>query len=260
MRVVPIPQLRDNYAYLVIDPATRVAGAVDVAEATAVLEAAERERVDLVAILSTHHHLDHVGGNQDLITACTPRALRVYGYAGDRERIPGLTDALADGERFTVGGLSGKAMFIPAHTRGHLAYYFPEQAAVFTGDTLFAGGCGRLFEGDAAQMKASLEKLARLPNETLVYCGHEYTQNNLRFAASLEPANQALQRRRQEVDALRQAGSPTVPTTIAIEKATNPFLRHHSPELRESVRRRFPDLVDDDVAVFAATRRLKDEF
>jgi hydroxyacylglutathione hydrolase len=260
VRVVPVPQLQDNYAYLAIDPTTGSAGVVDVAEAAPVLDAARRERVEIVAILSTHHHFDRVGGNEDLIRGCAPRAVRVYGYAGDRERIPGITDGLEHGQSFELGRLRAEAIFIPAHTRGHLAYYFPEESVVFTGDTLFAGGCGRLFEGDAAQMKGSLERLAQLPDDTRVYCGHEYTQNNLRFAATLEPGNQALQRRRQEVDQLRQVGHPTVPTTIAIEKATNPFLRSQSRELRESLRTRFPDLGEDAVAVFAATRRLKDTF
>ena len=159
MRVVPVPQLSDNYAYLVIDSDRGVAGVVDVAEAGPVLEAARSEGVELEAILSTHHHFDHVGGNEDLVAACD-RELRVYGFAGDAERIPEITDPLADGDDLTLGGMTARAIFIPAHTRGHLAYYFADQGAVFTGDTLFAGGCGRLFEGDAAQMKASLDRLA----------------------------------------------------------------------------------------------------
>jgi len=158
MRVVPVPQLQDNYAYLVIDPRTERAGVVDVADAGPVLEAAAAERCELTAILSTHHHFDHVGGNEALIAACRPRALAVYGYAGDSERIPGITSPLADGATFEVGALRGRAIFIPAHTRGHLAYYFADAGTVFTGDTMFAGGCGRLFEGDAAQMKSSLER------------------------------------------------------------------------------------------------------
>src|SRR5205085_11184679 len=132
----------------------------------------------------------------------------------DRDRIPGITRGLADGEQFELGSLTARAIFIPAHTRGHLAYYFPREGVVFTGDTLFAGGCGRLFEGDAPQMMASLTKLAGLPDETRVYCGHEYTARNLEFAAMLEPSNQALARRRDEVGVLLRDGKPTVPTTI----------------------------------------------
>jgi hydroxyacylglutathione hydrolase len=260
MRVVPIPQLQDNYAYLIIDERTERAGVVDVAEAEPVLAAAARERCELTAIFSTHHHFDHVGGNEALIAACLPRALDVYGYSGDSERIPGITAPLDDGGTFELGELRGSVIFIPAHTRGHLAYYLEDEQAVFTGDTLFAGGCGRLFEGDAAQMKASLERLARLPDETRVYFGHEYTQSNLEFAATLEPNNSDLAKRRDEVAALRAGGSPTVPTTIALEKLTNPFLRSDSPELRASIRHQVPAAGTDDVSVFAATRGLKDSF
>jgi hydroxyacylglutathione hydrolase len=262
MKIVPVQQLMDNYAYLVIDEDGGLAGVVDVAEAGPVLAAAEREGVRLAAILSTHHHFDHVGGNEDLIARLADPDLEVFGYAGDAERIPGITHPLDDGPAFTLGSLGGRALFIPAHTRGHLAYWFEDQGVVFTGDTLFAGGCGRLFEGDAAQMKASLEKLAALPDATRVYCGHEYTQSNLAFAATLEPGSSDLAARRAEVDRLREAGEPTVPTTIELEKRTNPFLRSDSAELRASVAARCPEVgaEADAVAVFAATRRLKDAF
>jgi hydroxyacylglutathione hydrolase len=260
VQVVPVPQLADNYAYLVFDPRSRVAGVVDVAEAQPVVEAAGHEGVRIAAILSTHHHFDHVGGNEDLIARGAPERLRVYGYAGDRTRIPGITDGLDDGATLALDGLAARAIFIPAHTRGHLAYYFEREGVVFTGDTLFAAGCGRLFEGDAAQMMSSLARLAALPDDTRVYCGHEYTQKSLAFAAMLEPGNREIERRRSEVDRLRAAGRPTVPSTIALEKATNPFLRTDSPELRRSVADRAGDVGDDPVSVFAAVRRLKDEF
>jgi hydroxyacylglutathione hydrolase len=260
MRVVPVAQLADNYAYLVIDEAAGVCGVVDVAEAPPVIAAAEREGARIVAILSTHHHFDHVGGNDDLIGRLGRGSVEVYGFGEDRERIPGITRGLADGEELTVGSLRGRAIFIPAHTRGHLAYHFPSERVVFTGDTLFAGGCGRLFEGDAPQMMSSLLRLAQLPGDTQVYCGHEYTAKNLEFAAMLEPSNAALARRRGEVAALRSAGKPTVPTTIAIEKETNPFLRWSSPELAASVCAREPGVASDPASIFAATRRLKDNY
>jgi hydroxyacylglutathione hydrolase len=260
MKVVPVAQLSDNYAYLVIDPQSSVAGVVDVADAGPVLAAAEREGVALRAILSTHHHFDHVGGNEDLIAALEAMKPEVFGYSGDAERIPGLTTPLDDGQTFELGGLRGKAMFIPAHTRGHLAYYFEDAGCVFTGDTMFAGGCGRLFEGDAAQMKASLEKLASLPEDTKVYCGHEYTKSNLAFAATLEPNNRDLSERRSEVDRMLAKVEPSVPTTIAIEKANNPFLRINSRELVASVSKKCPGVGQDPVAIFAATRKLKDSF
>jgi hydroxyacylglutathione hydrolase len=258
VRVVPVPQLSDNYAYLVIDPETGHAGIVDCAEAGPVLEAAAREEVTLEAVLATHHHFDHVGGNRDLLAARPD--LRVFGSADDAPRIPGLTDPVRDGDTIRVGRLAARVLLIPAHTSGHVAYYFADHDTVFTGDTLFAGGCGRLFEGDAAQMMSSLGKLAKLPDATRVYCGHEYTEKNLRFAHELEPGNDALREKLAAVERLRAAGEPTVPTTIADEKATNPFLRVDSPELRASVHARLPDASDDPVAVFAAVRSLKDQY
>jgi hydroxyacylglutathione hydrolase len=257
MDIVPIPVLQDNYSYLVIDESSGEAAIVDCAEPDPVLAEVERRGVRLTTILSTHHHWDHIGGNEALLAKLT---LRVYGYAGDRDRIPGLTDGLNEGDEVRVGSLKGQAIFIPAHTSGHLAYYFPAEAVVFTGDTMFAGGCGRLFEGDAAQMMASLGKLGRLPDETKVYCGHEYTEKNLEFAATLEPSNTALRQKLDTVRALRTKGKPTVPTSIGSEKATNPFLRVESPELQATLRGRFPDLPADPVAIFAKTRTLKDNF
>lgn len=260
MRVVAVDQLEDNYAYLIIDDAAGVAAVVDVAEPQPVIDAATSAGVELESILSTHHHYDHVGGNEGLLKACLPKKLRVYGYREDSGRIPGITHPLDDGEGFCVGAMRATAIFIPAHTRGHLAYYFEAEHSVFTGDTLFAGGCGRLFEGDAAQMKASLARLAALPDATLVYCGHEYTEGNLRFALTLEPNNAALVERLREVQSLRAQGRPTVPTSIAIEKQTNPFLRSASPELQASVRSRMAGVAEDETAIFAATRSLKDSF
>ncbi|MGD9762274.1 MAG: hydroxyacylglutathione hydrolase [Candidatus Binatia bacterium] len=255
MRVVAVPQLSDNYAYLVIDDVTGQAGVVDCAEAEPVLEAAAREGTQLIAILPTHHHYDHVGGNIALLEAHPD--LAVYGVD---ERIPGLTRCVQDGDRLRLGALSAQVMFIPAHTSGHIAYYFAAEQAVFTGDTLFAGGCGRLFEGDAAMMIKSLSKLSGLPEDTRVYFGHEYTEKNLRFALTLEPRNRALVEKHAWAAAERNRGAVTTPTTIASEKATNPFLRWDSPELRATLKERFPDLPLDDVSVFAKTRALKDNF
>jgi hydroxyacylglutathione hydrolase len=258
MDVFPIPQLSDNYAYLLVDPTTREAAVVDCAEAAPVLDEVERRAATLLAVLATHHHFDHVGGNRDLLARLPD--LHIYGSADDAPKIPGITHRVHDGDPVEVGGLRGRVIFIPAHTSGHVAYWFPDERAVFTGDTLFAGGCGRLFEGDAAQMMASLGKLAALPDDTRVYCGHEYTEKNLEFALTLEPGNQALQGKMAAVRALRGAGRPTVPSTIADEKATNPFLRTSSPELATSVRTRVPGVGADAVALFAALRGLKDRF
>ncbi|HJQ75539.1 MAG TPA: hydroxyacylglutathione hydrolase [Gaiellaceae bacterium] len=259
MDVVPVPQLSDNYAYLLVDPGTGQAAVVDCAEATPVLDAAAERKAHLASVLATHHHFDHVGGNEDLLAAVP--GLRVFGSAGDAPRIPGITDRVRDGDAVEAAGVRGRAVMIPAHTSGHVAYYFPSEAAVFTGDTLFAGGCGRLFEGDAAQMMASLARLAALPPETRVYCGHEYTEKNLRFAATLEPGNAALTEKLARVQQLRREGKATVPSTIAEEQATNPFLRIDSPELRASVARQVPGVaLEDPVAVFAAVRGLKDRY
>jgi len=257
MRIIPIPQLTDNYAYLIIDEATRKAGVVDCAEAPALLRAAEDAGAELIAILPTHHHWDHIGGNETLLQH---RRLTVYGYAGEGHRIPGCTIEVAEGDLVTIGTLNARVLFIPAHTSGHVAYYFERERALFTGDTLFAGGCGRLFEGDAEMMMRSLSKLTALPDETQVYFGHEYTEKNLRFALTLEPGNTALRDKHAWAVEQDRQHRPTVPTTLGSEKATNPFLRTASPELRATLRRQFPDLPADDVSIFAKTRALKDSF
>jgi hydroxyacylglutathione hydrolase len=255
MKVVPVPQLSDNYAYLVIDESTRKAAIVDCAEAEPVLRGVDREGVELAAILPTHHHYDHVGGNDDLLAARP--GLTVYGFD---ERIPGLTHRVTDGDRLNVGRLEARVIYIPAHTTGHIAYFFARDAAVFTGDTLFAGGCGRLFEGDSAMMIQSLSKLVSLPDDVRVYFGHEYTEKNLRFALTLEPHNQTLKEKHGWAKSEVARGGTTTPTTIGSEKATNPFLRWKSDELRHTLRDRFPDLPMTDEAVFAKTRELKDRF
>ena len=263
MDVVAIPLLADNYGYLLIAPDGKRAALVDCSEAGPVLSEVRRRGVTLEAILSTHHHWDHVGGNVEVAGAIP--GLRVFGSRADRERVPALTNALADGEEFEVAGLRGRAVYIPAHTSGHLAYYFDhgvsaDRPAVFCGDTLFAAGCGRLFEGSPAQMMQSLSKLAALPDATEVYCGHEYTEKNLRFAHDLEPANRDIADKLTRVHELRAAGKPTVPSTIGEEKRTNPFLRWDSPELRATLHARFPDLPAEPVAIFAKTRELKDNY
>ena len=259
MEIVPVPLLADNYGYLLIGPDGRRAAVVDCSEAAPILREVARRSLTLEAILSTHHHWDHIGGNEEVARAVP--GMRVLGSRVDRTRVPALTEALADGDTFAVVELSGRALFIPAHTSGHLAYFFPNGTpVVFTGDTLFTAGCGRLFEGSPEQMMQSLAKLAALPGATRVYCGHEYTEKNLRFAHDLEPANAAIAAKLTRVERLRAEGKPTVPSTIAEEKETNPFLRWRSPELQATLHGRFPDLSPDPVAVFAKTRELKDEY
>ncbi len=259
MDVVPIPLLSDNYGYLLVAPTSRKAAIVDASEAGPVLAEVGRRGLTLEAVLSTHHHFDHVGGNEEIVRAVP--GIRVIGSRVDVNRVPALTEPVNDGQEFEVLGIRVRGIFTPAHTSGAVAYYFADDGpSVFTGDTLFAAGCGRLFEGPAAQMMESLGKLAELPDDTKVYCGHEYTEKNLRFAHELEPRNADIAAKLARVEAERAAGRPTVPSTIGDEKRTNPFLRSDSAELRATLRARFPDLPSDPVSIFAKTRELKDRY
>jgi hydroxyacylglutathione hydrolase len=263
MRIVPIPCLKDNYAYLVVCEATGAAAVVDPSEAGPVIEVVQREGVTLEAIWNTHHHWDHTGGNKDLLSAYPE--LEVIAHASDRGRIPGQTTFVEDGEEITLGKeVRARIIHNPGHTSGAISYHVGEgdaaNEAVFTGDTLFLAGCGRLFEGTPAQMHASLERLAALRDQTRVYCGHEYTASNLRFAAAVEPGNEAVQARAREVESARAAGAPSVPGTLAQERATNPFLRVHLPEVAGAARAAEPARNDAPVDVFAALRRWKDRF
>jgi hydroxyacylglutathione hydrolase len=253
LQIEILPALRDNYCYLVHDPRSGSTAAVDPPEPEPVLRALDRQGWRLSHVLSTHHHSDHTGGNRALVEAT---GCEVVGYRPDAKRVPGLTIALDDGDTFALGEARAQVLAIPGHTTGHVAYWFEDDRAVFCGDTLFAMGCGRLFEGTPEQMWASLSRLSALPPETRVYCGHEYTQANARFAITIEPANQALQARLAEVDRLRADGRPTIPSTIALEHATNPFLRADEPAVRRAVG------LGEAAAweVFAAVRRRKDTF
>jgi hydroxyacylglutathione hydrolase len=241
MSVLPIACLSDNYAYLLVDPETKEAAIIDASEAEPVLRAALENAgrsgdVKVVAIFSTHHHYDHVGGNEAVVERLGIE--RVYGHASDKGRIPKQTHYLDDGATFTLGSLLVRAIHIPGHTTGAVAYVVtrePHDPIVFTGDTLFLGGCGRIFEGDPPMMHASLSKLAKLEGRTQVYCGHEYTESNLRFAAHVEPSNPAIAQARARASQLRKDGKPTVPATIAEELTYNPFLRVTSPEIRKTL-------------------------
>lgn len=258
MAIIPVPQLSDNYAYLVVDDASKECGVVDCAEADKVVAEVNRRGLKLTTVLPTHWHFDHVGGNEDVVRMVP--GLRVYGARGERGRIPAQTDPIDDGDTVEVGSLRGRVIGIPAHTNGHVAYYFPDLNAVFTGDTLFIAGCGRVFEGRAQTMVDSLAKLSALPDSTQVYCGHEYTEKNLRFALTLEPNNQMLQNKHEWARKARAEGKYTIPSTIGEEKQFNPFLRMGSPELRANLKKIDPALTDDQVAIFARTRELKDKF
>ncbi len=258
MEVLQLPVWADNYAYLICSEKKAVL--VDGPEAVPVERALGERGLELAAIWNTHHHFDHVGANRALLST---RKIPVLAGAVDERRVPGITRALEDGDRAGEGlpeGLSARVLFVPGHTKGHIAYYFAEEGALFCGDTLFAAGCGRLFEGTPEEMQLSLARLRSLPAETRVYCAHEYTLANLKFAAAVEPSNQALARRFAQARALRERGLPTVPSVIAEERATNPFLRWDSPEIIETAMERGGAKDADPVSVFAAIRKMKDDF
>lgn len=251
--LVQIPARRDNYIYLLRDEALGVTAAVDPADAPPVLDALKERGWRLDLILATHHHNDHIGGIEKLkeATGCI-----VTGFDHDAARIPGIDRRMEEGERVTVGRFQGTLMFIPGHTLGHVAYYFPELGLLFSGDTLFSLGCGRLFEGTPGQMLASLRRIAALPGETWICCAHEYTLDNGHFALTVEPENPALTERIEEAQKQRALGLPTVPTRLADEKKANPFLRPSSAEIR-----RYLDLeAARDIDVFAELRCRKDHF
>ncbi|MEQ8250839.1 MAG: hydroxyacylglutathione hydrolase [Oceanibaculum nanhaiense] len=248
-----IPVLSDNYVYLVHAAATGETAVVDPAVAPPVLAALEQKGWRLTHILNTHHHADHTGGNLALkqATGCT-----IVGPRADAARIPGIDVEVGEGDRYRFGGEEALVFDVPGHTRGHIAYHFADSKALFCGDTLFALGCGRLFEGTPAQMWASLGKFRTLPADTLVYCAHEYTQSNARFALTVDPQNANLKARAAEIDRLRAAGQPTVPSLLGEEVATNPFLRADDTDVAAAV-----GLAGaDPVSVFAEVRKRKDNF
>lgn len=253
LEIVQIPVLNDNYVYLAREPGSGAVGVVDPAVHEPVLAELQRRNWRLTHILNTHHHPDHVGGNMALkeATGC-----RIVGPKADAARIPGIEVELADGDRWSLGMEEAVIFDVPGHTRGHIAFWFEGSAALFCGDTLFALGCGRLFEGTPGQMWSSLSKLRNLPDRTRVYCAHEYTESNARFAVTVEPGNTALTQRYEAIRAARARGQPTVPSLLGEEKATNPFLRPMSENLRATLGL----VAADDVAVFAETRKRKDSF
>jgi len=251
--IIPIPAFSDNYIWLLRDG--NVAAVVDPGDAAPVIAYLEREGLALSAILATHHHGDHVGG----IPALLARG-RVPVFGPAAEVIPGRTKALAQGDVIVVPGLDLElsVLDIPGHTAGHIA--FVGKDLVFSGDTLFAAGCGRLFEGTPTQMVSSLDKLAALPGDTAVYCGHEYTLSNLRFALAVEPGRDELLQRQTREQAKRDRGVPTLPSTMAEELSTNPFLRAGEMSVRAAVEQHSGRALRDRVGVFAELRAWKNSF
>jgi hydroxyacylglutathione hydrolase len=257
MNIYRLPVLNDNYIFVLHDPQQNIAAVVDPAVAEPVLQKLAELEAPLVAILNTHHHSDHVGGNKTLLKHF-PEAI-VYASESDRGRIPGQQVFLKEGDRVNFGEQTAEILFVPGHTSGHIAYYFPslilkKPGNLFCGDTLFSGGCGRLFEGTPAQMTYSLDKIRRLPDDTKIWCAHEYTLNNLRFALTVDEQNTALHQRFEVVKTLRQQQEATVPSWLGIEKQTNPFLRWDTAGLMDKMK------TQDPVQSFARLRGMKDQF
>jgi hydroxyacylglutathione hydrolase len=256
MRVIPVPCLKDNYAYLVICEQTGTAGVVDPSEYEPVAAAALKEGLKLEAILNTHHHWDHVGGNKELVSRIP--GIRVYGHKSDQGRIEGQNQFVEMGQIFSLGKTQFRVLHNPGHTLGAVTYV--ADGCAFTGDTLFGAGCGRVFEGTMEMMHHSLmDVIGSLPDETEVYFGHEYTENNLRFGLSVEPDNIEARARQEETKRLRAQGRFTTPSTMGLERKTNPFLRCAEPALRESARKGGGN-ADAPAAVFGAIRAMKDKF
>ena len=253
LQISQFPCLSDNYGFLIHDPETHACAAIDTPDAEAVNVALEECGWQLTDIFNTHWHPDHTGGNEILKErwACT-----ITGPKAEDGRIPGADRLVGDGDDVGLGGFIGRVIETPGHTRGHIIYHFDAAGVAFVGDTLFALGCGRLFEGTPAVMWPSLKKVRALPEETVVFCAHEYTQSNARFAETIETSNKALIERITQIDEARSRGEPTVPTTIAIERDTNPFLRADVAALQADI-----GLTGaDPVAVFGEIRQRKDNF
>lgn len=241
----------DNFGILARDTGTGETALIDAPEEGAILEAVERTGWTPTMILTTHHHGDHVEANLALKERF---GLRIVGPEAEASKIPGIDETVKEGDVVRLGGQQAKVIETPGHTAGHVSYHFPDAGVAFTADTLFALGCGRLFECKPPVMLESLKKLVALPLETVVYCGHEYTQANARFALTVDPTNSALKERAERIEALRAEGKPTLPTTIGEEMATNPFLRWHDTFIRRNLG------MDDatDAEVFAEIRKRKD--
>jgi hydroxyacylglutathione hydrolase len=253
LEIALVPLLTDNYGYLLHEPKSGLTAVLDPSEAEPVLEAVAARGWRLSHILNTHHHGDHCGGNVELKAAT---GARVVGPAYDRARIPAIDEAVDEATGFRFGQAQARILFIPGHTRGHIAFWFEGAQALFCGDTLFSLGCGRMFEGNPEMMWASLSKLRALPGETRVYCGHEYTEANARFALTVDPDNKALQARSAAVKALRAEGRPTIPSMLAEERAANPFLRADDPAMAQ----RMGMAGKPAHEVFGEIRRRKDNF
>lgn len=252
-QIITIPCLADNYAFLLHDPSTGAVACIDVPDAAPILTELSARNWTLSDILITHHHWDHIDGVSALVAAT---GAKVWGCGADAARLPPLDHTLAEGDTFTIGNLAVEVLDTSGHCDNHLSFHVPQAHAVFTADSLMALGCGRLFEGTPAQMHASLSKLAALPADTIVYSGHEYTAANARFALTIEPGNPDLISRVAQITDARAADQPTVPSSLALELATNPFLRADQPAIAATLNMTGSAPVD----VFTQIRAQKDTF
>ncbi|MEY8839645.1 hydroxyacylglutathione hydrolase [Cribrihabitans sp. XS_ASV171] len=253
LEIVTIPCLSDNYAFLAHDAASGQTALVDAPEAGPILQELKARGWTLSHVLLTHHHPDHVQGLDEILAQ---HRAEVIGAAADAHRLPPLDREVSEGDSFELGGEPVHVYDVSGHTVGHIAFHLPDSRAAFTADSLMALGCGRVFEGTMEQMWASLQKLAALPEDTVIYSGHEYTQANGRFAETIEPGNTDLQQRIADIAAAREKGEPTVPSTLALEKATNPFLRADEPSVRANLGMEQAEAS----AVFSEIRTRKDNF
>lgn len=247
------PCLKDNYGFLLHDPGSGLTACIDTPEVAPILAALDQKGWRLTHIFNTHHHWDHAGGNLEIKqrTGCT-----IIGPRAESARIPGIDIEVGEGDVFEFGAHRVEVQDTPGHTSGHIVYRLPEHDIAFVGDTLFAMGCGRLFEGTPAQMWTSLQKIMNWPDSTQIYCAHEYTQTNARFALTVDPDNMALRERAEAVEEMRAQGLATIPTVLSLEKLTNPFLRAENPRLRAGLKMENARPVE----VFARVRALKDSF
>ena len=253
LEIILVPALNDNYVYLAHDKDTGDTAVIDPAEAPPVEAALQAKGWKLTHILNTHHHMDHIGGNQELKDKW---GCPIVGPRAESGRISGMDVLVSEGDSYAVGTQTAKVIETPGHTTGHIAFHFAGSDALFCGDTLFVLGCGRMFEGDPPGFWDSLCKLRALPDATRIYCGHEYTQSNARFAVAVDPDNKALAARAAEIDALRAEGKSTVPSTLGSERGINPFLRADDPAMQAAVGMKGANPAD----VFAEIRKRKDNF
>jgi len=253
MQITPIPCLNDNYAYIIEENNSKTVGVVDPSEASPIISFLKNKNLKLNYILNTHHHFDHIGGNDELKKLYSAK---VVGFIGDKHRIPGIDITLKDNEKWQFGNSLIKILHIPGHTLGHICFFFEKEKIAFTGDTLFSLGCGKIFEGDHKQMLISLNKIKKLPKNTKIYCGHEYTNKNAEFCIKYDSNNEDLKKKIKIVKKLRSKNLPTIPTTLEDELNTNIFLRCDKKDLKIKLNMEN----QEDYKVFQKVRDLKDNF